>query len=61
MKLEAGDKVNIYEDPITEQRREGQARLVECMDRDAHGDGRMERWIVDFGDGQEVARAIRVR
>jgi hypothetical protein len=50
--VKAGDKVMIYEDPITRKKEEGIARLVECLDVDEAeflGD-RLERWLVDFDD-----------
>jgi len=74
-KLEAGLVVTIYEDPITQNRVEGKAKLVhktDFPDQDLGSPigcysepklGRLESWMVDFGDGEEheiVLRQIRV-
>ncbi|MFA5365799.1 MAG: hypothetical protein WC325_11520 [Candidatus Bathyarchaeia archaeon] len=73
--LEAGLIVSIYEDPVTEKKLEGKAKLVRktsVADSDLGSPvgiysepklGRLETWIVSFGgfeDHEEVTRAIRV-
>ena len=55
--MNAGDKVNIYQDPINKKDLEGEATLVNEF-RPDHGDG-LSIWIVKFpGDDGEYARTI---
>ena len=59
--LKRGDKVTIYQDPITELRPEGTARLIRKLGHDDGGSFTLERWIVRFeGDGYDFERSIRV-
>lgn len=46
-----GDIVDIYEDPITEEKLEGKAKLI-SRDIKAVGDG-LEYWSVQFLEGYE--------
>lgn len=46
-----GDRVTIYEDPVTEKIREGRATLVNFINKDS--DGR-ETWEVQFVDEKEL-------
>lgn len=58
--LEKGDRVTIYEDPVTCEKPEGIAVLVRQLNSD-DGDG-LERWEVIFDDEHEAyARTINVR
>ena len=53
--------VAIYEDPITEKRPEGKARLVRRLNADHEGGMTLERWLVRFeGDAQDFERWVRV-
>lgn len=56
--MKKGDLVQIYQDPKTQQKPEGEAKLVKrvpCYDEG------MERWEVRFpGDGGAVTRVIKV-
>ncbi len=55
--MKKNDIVMIYEDPITQERPEGKAILLECIDNDRNP----ERWIVRFkSDGYKCERAIYV-
>lgn len=57
--MKAGDKVMIYQKPLTEEDEEGMATLVERTDKGAgEWNGRdVERWLVSF-DGDEYERQI---
>lgn len=58
--MKKGQIVIIYEDPITCQRREGEAKLVSQMRGDT-GDG-LELWEVKFiNDGYETTRTVNVK
>lgn len=62
-KLRAGETVKVYEDPITQQRLEGMATLVElgCKTGNVEDDWHLEEWKVQFlGDSEVVERRIRV-
>lgn len=53
----AGDIVTIYEDPLTEQKPEGKAKLVQKVNEDELG---LERWLVEFvEDGSQLYRWIK--
>lgn len=56
--MKKGDLVQIYQDPKTQQKPEGEAKLVKrvpCYDEG------LERWEVRFpGDGGAVTRVIKV-
>jgi hypothetical protein len=54
--MKPGDRVVVYEDPITCLRREGTAKLIEQF-RPDEGDG-LSMWYVRFGDEPEVMRTI---
>jgi len=45
----AGDVVRIYEDPLTEKKLEGEAKLIEKIS----DDGEREYWLVEFTRGHE--------
>jgi len=47
----AGDVVRIYEDPLTEKRLEGEAKLIEKVSQDI--DTEREYWLVEFTRGHE--------
>lgn len=49
--MNKGDKVMIYEDPITEKKEEGWATLVKPVNRDFGGG--LERWDVRFDNEPE--------
>jgi hypothetical protein len=59
--MQAGDKVPVYQDPITRQDLEGEAQLVELY-RPDEGDG-LSMWWVEFDDepGQTYMRTINNR
>ena len=54
--MKHGDRVRVYEDPITCTRLEGVAHLVEQV-RPDEGDG-LSMWIVRFGREASVFRTI---
>lgn len=54
--MKVGDIITIYEDPMTCQKVEGNARLVE---KQPSNNPPFELWLVDFGD-VKVMRWIKV-
>lgn len=63
MEAYKGTIVTVYQDPITEQHREGDARLIRPLEgvEDEGELGRFQRWLVRFvGDHDNVERVIRV-
>ena len=55
--MKRGDKVMIYQDPLTQENPEGEAILVRCVESGAP----VERWRVAFGnDDPIVERKILV-
>jgi hypothetical protein len=52
--LKRGDKVTVYEDPITRVKPEGEVELITIQDE---SDG-MEFWEVRFKDGMRCGRWI---
>jgi len=63
--MKKGDKVTIYEDPITKERLEGEAILVKLIDEDCGRweEGTMQRWKVRFLNEimNEFERSILVK
>ena len=58
-----GDRVMIYEDPVTQKRPEGRGRLVkklEGINGLFKSRGNQEYWLVRFMDGMECWRWIKV-
>lgn len=54
--MKKGDKVMIYEDPVTQLKPEGEAKLIKKIE-EHHG---MEYWVVNFlSDGYDVQRSIK--
>ncbi len=51
-----GDKVMIYEDPITEAREEAKVLLLRRVSEEHNG---VERWQVMFHDGFTTVRSIK--
>ncbi len=47
-----GETITIYQDPYTQEKPEGEARLVRRLDN--HGNPEMERWRVAFLTDREV-------
>jgi len=63
VKLSKGDKVVVYQDPMTQWRSEGVATLVKLIDRSDFpvnwGKEVIERWMVKFeGETQKVERRL---
>jgi len=61
-KLTPGQIVTIYEDPLTEMKPEGKAKLLSLIDRP--GNEPLERWWVQFLDDDfynPVTRLIKVK
>jgi hypothetical protein len=57
--MKSGEKVMIYEDPITCNKEEGIAKLIELVGEDC-GDG-LELWVVKFPDDErEFTRTVKV-
>ncbi len=58
--LKRGQKVNIYEDPLTCKKLEGRARLLEFLGGGGVYEGRsVTRWMVKFdGDSKPYQRTI---
>lgn len=54
--MKKGDKVMVYEDPISKEVSEGEATLIESLGSEAF-DGR-EYWKVKFNDGSFAARWV---
>lgn len=56
--MQEGDKVQVYQNPVTRQNPEGEAKLVRLY-RPDEGDG-LSMWWVEFDDepGQEYMRTI---
>ncbi len=57
--MKVGDKVTIFDDPITEMKPEGKATLLTCVDIDP-GQPIMERWQVHFDDDVDDCNVSRV-
>ena len=59
--MKPGDRAMIYEDPITQEKEEGMATLIEDQGCDP-GDCRLEHWLVVFDEdgahGSSYRRAI---
>ena len=56
--MKKGDVVSIYEQPLTETKYEGEARLISFIKRG----NIIELWRVKFiDDGQVVSRAIKIK
>lgn len=58
--MKKGDKVMVYQDPLTEQREEGEAKLLkEITDSIGIWEGRnLSLWEVRFSDGEKATRKI---
>jgi len=59
-KMKKQKKVKIYQDPLTEQKYEGEAILIKqigALEPHYH----IQRWLVRFDDGMEVERDILVK
>lgn len=53
--LNVGDRVMIYEDPLTREVVEDEATLVQRVDKVSPSQDRLcERWIVRFDDDEET-------
>jgi len=56
--MKKGDIVMVYEDPITQEKPEGEAELVQCL----VGYGILEYWEVKFlATGEVTTRNIKVK
>jgi len=58
--MKKGDDATIFEDPLTELKPEGQARLMKLAQLDCGmcNGRRLERWDVRFTDGTQGERVI---
>ena len=57
--MKKGDVVMIYQDPLTQEKEEGQARLIRCVG-DQNDGCCTEYWQVKFlGDGYVVHRMVK--
>ena len=57
--MKKGDIVKIYEDPITKEKPEGQAKLINRISRSGNKVARFETWEVKFlSDGYITERTI---
>ena len=57
--LQVGERVTVYEDPVTENKPEGVATLLKRAGDEL---GVWERWVVRFdADGPDVERSVRPR
>ena len=54
--MKKGQFVNVYEDPVTETKLEGKAKLIRKYTDYTGG----EQWLVKFEDGSMVSRFIKV-
>lgn len=62
--MKKGDIVKIFEDPVTEQKFEGNAKLVSktnTPDVQLDDGSHLEFWLVVFPDSFEVYRKIKVK
>ena len=57
--MEKGDKVKIYQKPLTEEDFEGKAILIKHLSDASYGNIFVENWKVRFENGDEVLRAIK--
>jgi len=55
--LKVGDRVMVYEDPLTCEKEEGVAKLAKFISADPFRDGK-ERWMVRFGTEGPYMRVI---
>mgnify|MGYP001569451399 CR=1 FL=1 len=53
--MKKGDKVKIYQKPLTEEDFEGEAILIKCECKN----DLIESWLVKFSDGNKVFRHIK--
>ena len=58
--LKKGDRVKIYQKPLTEEDYEGEAELVKHLSDGSYGDAHIEDWLVRFEDGIKIRRTIRL-
>lgn len=61
--MRAGDKVRIFEDPVTEQKLEGDAQLLSktnTPDVQLEDGSHLEFWLVVFLNGERAYRKIKV-
>lgn len=56
MTRKVGDRVTIYEDPFTQKKPEGEAKLLKHLPDVSYG--MLEIWEVEFPDGSVVIRSI---
>jgi hypothetical protein len=54
-RLEKGKIITVYEDPLTEKRPEGMARLIEQIGVKTHHNG-LEYWAVEFISDEFLAQ-----
>lgn len=62
--MNTGDRVKIFEDPVTEQKFEGDAQLVSktnTPDVQLEDGSHLEFWLVAFRNGEEAYRKIKVK
>jgi hypothetical protein len=62
--MNTGDCVKIFEDPVTEQKLEGNAQLVSktnTPDVQLEGGSHLEFWLVVFPNGEKAYRKIKVK
>ena len=58
--MKKGEKVKVYQDPITCKDFEGYAKLIEPMPRKRDIKGLTETWLVKFEDEAKVERTINL-
>jgi len=56
--MKEGDKIKIYQKPLTEEDYEGEAVLVKYLLNKSVGGVFLEKWLVQFPDGSLVERII---
>jgi hypothetical protein len=62
--MNRGETVRIFEDPVTEQKFEGTARLrskTTTPDVELDDGSHLEFWLVVFKNGEQAYRKIKVR
>ena len=59
-KMEKGETVRVYQDPITCKDFEGYAKLIEPKPKKRDIKGLTETWLVKFEDGTKVERTINL-
>jgi hypothetical protein len=58
--MRKGQKVKIYQKPLTQEDFEGEAVLVKQLTNKQYGINHLQKWVVEFEDGMKVERRIKI-